>query len=145
MYKKISCLIAAVALSQAAIAEDCGQLKVSLSNHSGESCTLTRQEIRTGAILPGDSIPSIMDNSQSYHFTLEQVRFSGGPDVYLTYHCGENKIIGFRVRQNYCMFEAGDISSEMVDRLNLNVRFKASRGDYSHAKAGSIETVIEKG
>lgn len=135
------CMLGFFAFSTQAFSENCGQLHVLISNHASDACTLVAQTLIHGQLESGSSIPTyIPAKTDAKSFSLAQMGY--GPDLLLTYQCGEGKKITFESQQDSCYYKAGDVKGTLLDATNMDGFNQIQTGDFS-GKAGIISWIFE--
>ena len=142
MYRfKSLCALALLGLSAQGFSENCGQLHILISNHTSNDCTLVAQTVIHGSLESGISIPTHIDaKTDAKAFIMSQMGY--GPDILLTYQCGEGKKITFESQQDACYYKAGEIKATLLDASNMDGFSQVQSGDLS-GKAGIVSWIFE--
>jgi hypothetical protein len=136
--------IATVNLSFAANSNDnnCGSLGVTISNLGSNTCTLVNDRLIHGYYTYTSSVPyMIPPGTSAGPIILEQSIF--GPELELTYTCGEFKIITISSRQNYCFMSAGNVEGMVKYKQNMSVSFQSFNGSWLWSQRGNINWQIQ--
>lgn len=92
--------------------EEAGRLHVQISNSTNANCQLSNQYLSHGTL--ASAPPQSLMAGDSKTFDLNQSLM--GPDIYLTYTCGENSI-RFEVQQDYA-YLMGHTPTVTVEEAN---------------------------
>lgn len=144
MIKKINkvLFLATIFFGQSALAGSfdsggCGELSILLVNTTQSTCKLTNQELIHGYVNNTSHIPSfIPPNTTAQPLDLEQSLM--GIKIKLSYQCGENKKISLYAGQNYAFFSAGTITSQVIERHNMNIESFIREGNCFWGQHGTI-------
>lgn len=126
----------------AAQANDCGNLNVSISNETGDTCQLLKSETLSGSIIAG-SIPQILQNAQgSQTFTIQQ-SYTSGPSIRLEYRC-ENKQITFISKQGLCITYSAHILGKTENSTsNIKAIYTSKYGSWWNSTPGEIHWTLD--
>jgi len=100
-----------------AIYVNCTDFYIDITNSTKNECVLTNQEVTQGYLESG--VPtSILPNEI---WEVHMVQSSAyGPDITLSYQCG-SEAITFSSQQNFCFFQAGDISGKVMPPIPASI------------------------
>lgn len=139
-FKKL-CALGLVAFASQGFSENCGQFHILISNHTSDTCTLVAQTVIHGQLESGVSIPTVIEaKTDAKAFVMSQLGY--GPDLLLTYQCGEGKKITFESQQDACYYKAGEIKATLLDASNMDGFSQVQTGDLS-GKAGIVSWIFE--
>lgn len=120
---------------------NCGFLSLAISNNNPSACTLVRKELRHGNMSSGTLVPGLIPaGGTSYPFEIAQTFF--GPDLILTYQCGEDREVTFESQQNMCLFVAGNITGMVHSAYNMSAAFASENGSYWWSSHGFISWTL---
>lgn len=89
---------------------------VTVSNNTNTSCSRVNYYVTHGSIVEGHVVPQTINREETITFLMEEAAF-GGPDIQMTYRCGNE---AFRVRawQRKCMLAYGcDTHGEVQSKM----------------------------
>lgn len=116
---------------------NCGKLSILLTNLTQSTCTLVSSNLRHGYYKYTSSVPMyIPANTTAGPIFLEQSIF--GPDLDLSYACGEDKLVTFSSKQNFCFLAAGDVSGQVQFSRNTSADYQSINGSWFWSQHGSI-------
>ena len=122
---------------------NCNDLNINISNLTQNACKLIKSEIKHGYFhfhtFPPPYIPANSANMQ--RVIVESSVY--GADLTLTYECGEGRRVTFNSRQEYNLFQAGDISGQVIDAHNLNANYSITQGTCWGGQPGIINWMLE--
>lgn len=114
----------------------CGYFNVSLQNYTGTTCVLLSAATHSGAIV-GGIVPQYIANGElTPSFQMQQGYFSG-PEVRLDYQCGDRSVT-LTSKQNYCFWQAGDVSGDVFTNYAIHVKYIPTNGSYWNSRPGQI-------
>jgi hypothetical protein len=115
----------------------CGELSMLLVNTTQDTCKLTNQQLIHGYLNNTSHIPSfIPPNTTAPALDLEQSFM--GIEIKLSYQCGENKKISLYAGQNYSFLSAGTITSQIIEKQNMDIEFFIREGSCLWNQHGTI-------
>jgi len=117
---------------------NCGKLSVVVTNTTDSTCTLIKSNLRHGYFKYTSSIPMYIPRyTSTTPIYLEQSIF--GPELELSYSCGENTILTFTSKQNLCFLSAGDVTGRVLMATNgSSADYQAINGSWFWSQHGSI-------
>lgn len=122
-----ACLLASSQLY--ASYDSCAYLSIVIANNGNETCYLTNANLKYGYLDQNSGIPQqVYPNSYSQPFEMRQSFF--GPEVALTYQCGQDKQITVDSMQNYCLFYGGKISGQAYNSYRMGAEYTMSEGSF---------------
>ncbi len=132
-------------LSSIAIAADepnyCQFLSVMINNRSPLNCELIAKDIKAGQMSSSTQVPGLISSgSSSYPFEMRQLFY--GPDIVLTYKCGEKRKITFESQQDICIFSAGNITGIIHELVGLSAKHQTDQGSMMWNRHGAISWTI---
>jgi hypothetical protein len=140
----LSCVFATLSAGLAhADADDnnCNKLNIMITNLSPNACTLINSTLRHGYFKYTSSVPMFLPaGTTTSPIILEQSVY--GPELELTYACGENKLVTFVSKQNYCFLSAGDVYGDVTYKQNIDADYQATNGSWFWSQHGSINWAI---
>jgi len=140
--------VSLLVFSGAALAGDdndntCGILSVLIVNTTKDTCKLIDQRLNHGYVIGNTHIPVyIPPNSSAPALELIQSRM-WGPEIILTYRCGEGRLISLNTRQNFCLLSAGRITGQVTDRRGMTADYTAKEGSYFWNQHGTISWALQ--
>lgn len=141
--KKIICMSAIVSSLLAGVVHadayenNCGNLSITITNTTGEPCTLMNSYLYHGYYLLSSSTPTfIPPGTVAGPIFLEQGIF--GPELELTYSCGFNRLVTFSSKQNYCFLSAGQVYGQVQYSQNVRADYQAMSGSWLWSQHGNI-------
>lgn len=116
---------------------NCGKLSVMITNTTGSTCSLISSNLQHGYFKYTSSVPMyIPTNTTTTPIYLEQSMF--GPELELSYSCGEDKVLTFTSKQNLCFLSAGDVTGQVSLAKNGSADYQAINGSWFWSQHGSI-------
>jgi hypothetical protein len=119
----------------------CGNLHIEISNQTSSTCILSENKIIYGYQMA--TIPTTLLPKQSGKIDMIQVEFYAGPNVILSYQCGQ-ETIRFSSQQNYCALKPGEIHGNVLEPIpnTINADFTIKEGTVYPEGQGVIEWII---
>ena len=115
----------------------CGILNINITNLTNSACTLVNSNIKHGYYKYTSSVPTFIPaGSTASPIFLEQSLV--GPELELTYSCGDDKLVTFSSKQNLCFMAAGDVYGRVLLARNTSVNYQATRGSWFLSQHGAI-------
>lgn len=115
----------------------CGELNVSIANFTNSACTLISSNLKHGYYKYTSSVPTFIPaGTTASPIFLEQSLI--GPELELTYACGEDKMIRFNSQQNLCFMASGDVNALVSLSRNAVVDYQIIRGSWLWSQHGTI-------
>lgn len=115
----------------------CVYFNITIKNNTANDCQLIQKFVRFGAISSATIEPTkIAAGQESQSFEMSENGFNG-PDIVLTYQCGNNQIITIESQKNLCM-NNGDITGSILSLSNIDATYTKVTGSYWKNKKGSI-------
>jgi hypothetical protein len=115
----------------------CGYLSIIITNATPVGCNLVSSNLKHGYYKYTSSVPTyIPPYSSASPLFLTQSIF--GPELELSYACGQDQFVTFTSRQNLCILAAGEVSGEILAIKNMYVTFQATYGSWFWSENGSI-------
>lgn len=119
----------------------CERLHITVTNATSSSCNLVGSRLRHGGFSKNSTIPkSIIQGETSHPIIL--IQNTMGPELELTYRCGEGKVISFVSQQNLCFFRAGSIHADINKQSGLLASYTIQEGSFFWSKYGTIQWKI---
>ncbi len=116
---------------------NCGKLSILITNLTPSTCTLVNSYLRHGYYKYTSSVPMyIPANTTAGPVFIEQSIF--GPDLELSYSCGDGKLITFSSQQNLCFLGAGDVYGRVLFSQNTSADYQAIIGSWFWEQHGVI-------
>lgn len=116
---------------------DCAYLSVMISNNTEHNCELTAKNVVHGNMSSSSQVPELIPaHSSSHPFSLRQTTY--GPDIVVTYQCGDETRVTFESQQNVCYFSAGTITGTVYSHLGMNASYTKEEGSAWWGRHGSI-------
>lgn len=116
---------------------NCNKLSILITNSTGSTCTLINSYLRHGYYKYTSSVPMyIPANTTASPIFLEQGIF--GPDLELSYSCGNGKLITFSSQQNLCFLSAGNVNGRVLYSQNTLADYQTLNGSWFWSQHGSI-------
>ncbi len=137
-------LIAMMGLTCAAGAThamSCAYLNIILSNTTSNACKLVKEDLKRGSYALFTSAPTYLRADSSWQIVLQQSFY--GPNLSLTYSCGDDKEITFNSQQDFCFLAAGDVTAQVLDSKNMTAMPNTTPGSYLLGQPGSINWRLE--
>ncbi|MDF1757593.1 MAG: hypothetical protein P1U74_04790 [Legionellaceae bacterium] len=120
---------------------DCAFLSIMISNKTKEVCELVDKEVKSGQFSSSTQAPALIPpGTSAYPFEMRQVFY--GPDVVLTYECGEGNVVTFESHQYLCVLKHGSLATKVLYSQNLHAKSRKDIGSYLWSKHGSINWTI---
>lgn len=119
-----------------AYAMDCAFLTVNLTNTTSNACKLVKQDVKHGYFSFFSSAPSYLKPGDTWGLILQQSAY--GPEIQLTYSCGDNTEITFTSQQDYCGFSSGHVMATVDNAKNMTATSQVNEGDWWGAQPGLI-------
>lgn len=121
---------------------NCGKLNVLITNATNKLCSLQSQVLNHGFFMYTSSAPAFIPAGVTAHpFILTQSMIFG-PDIDLTYRCGDDSFITIHSKQNYCFWSGGNITGSVLNANRLHASYSATTGSAFWNQHGSINWVI---
>lgn len=147
--KKTSVMILLSALffwGQTAFADDyppneCGTLSILIVNTTQSTCKLLHQNLIHGYIINASHIPTFIPAGTTAP-ALDLVQGFGGPEIEMTYQCGDNKKISLYSKQNFCFLAAGSVIGRILDKQNMDAEYSAREGSYFWSQHGTLSWAL---
>lgn len=114
----------------------CAYLNVEVINATSNTCTLVNQNLKHGAFDFFTTAPTYLPPNTGGQIILGQTFY--GPELDLTYSCGDDTEITFTSQQGYCGFSAGDVSGVIVNAKNMTAESQITTGSWWWAQPGTI-------
>lgn len=114
----------------------CAYLNIEVINASTNTCKLVNQNLKHGTFDFFTAAPTYLPPNAGGQIILSQTFY--GPELDLTYSCGDNTEITFTSRQGYCGFSAGDVSGTIVNAQGMTADLQTTAGDWWWAQPGTI-------
>ena len=109
--------------------DNCAYLSVVIANNGNEPCYLTESYLKHGSLGYYDPVPEVIyPNTYSQPFEVRQSIF--GPDISLTYQCGQGRQITIESQQNFCLFMGGTITGMAYNNYYMGADYTKSEGSY---------------
>lgn len=115
----------------------CGELSILLVNTTQETCKLTDQQLIHGILSNTSHIPSFIPRNSTAP-ALELGQGFMGIEIRLSYQCGENKKISLYTGQSFALFSAGVITSQVIEKQNMDAEFFIREGSCIWHQHGTI-------
>lgn len=116
---------------------NCSKLHIMITNLTRGSCELVNPTLKHGFYTYSSSVPTFIPaGTTAGPLILEQSVV--GPELELTYVCGEWGRVTFNSKQNFCFFSAGDVSGQILSAQNTAVDYLATNGNWLWSQPGSI-------
>lgn len=116
---------------------NCGNLQIVITNASSETCKLVSQNLRHGFFKYTSSVPMYLPaNSSGAPIFLTQTVF--GPELELTYTCGEGKSITLMSKQNVCFLMGGTVYGQTIDNHNMSAEYQAVDSSFFWSQHGTL-------
>jgi hypothetical protein len=121
---------------------NCVYLSVQISNNTNANCLLIDKQVMHGRMSANTQAPVLIQAGDSaYPFEMRQQIY--GPDIVLTYECGEGNQISFESQQDFCILKAGEISGNVLyTTTNLAAKSTKDRGSYLWNRHGAINWLL---
>lgn len=127
----------AISLAHASNINGCENLSVMITNTSINGCSLVNSSLKHGFYKHTSSVPLfIPSGTTAGPIFLQQSLF--GPELELTYSCGDNKLVTFNSKQDYCLLSAGNVYGQIKYAQNTGVDYQAINGSWLRNQYGSI-------
>ncbi len=127
---------------QASEINGCAFLSIAVNNMTPWACTLTQKLVKAGKLSGSTQVPTFLPaNSQGMPFEMQQLFY--GPDLTLTYQCGENHQITFRSQQDLCVLSSGNMVSEILAATMMTAHSIKEPGSYFWSQHGIINWTLE--
>lgn len=124
------------------INNECTKLSVLLVNTTHNTCKLLHQNLIHGYIINTSHVPGyIPAGTTAPELDLMQGLING-PEIELTYQCGDTKKITLRTKQNYCFIGAGSVAGRIMDRQNMDAEYSAKEGSWFWGQHGTISWAL---
>lgn len=123
---------------------NCAKLSIMITNTTNEVCTLEDQSLNHGFLHYTGHVPAFLPaGSTSQPFVLSQSAIFG-PDIDLTYVCGNSKRIQFHTKQDYCFFTAGHIHGGIMNQQNMSAKYTATDGSAFWSQHGTMNWLLSE-
>lgn len=119
----------------------CAYLNIILTNTSKTACKLVKQDLQRGSYALFTSAPTYLYPDASWQIVLQQSFY--GPNLTLTYACGDGKEVTFSSQQDFCFLAAGDVNAQVLDAKNMTAIPSTTPGSWLLAQPGSINWSLE--
>jgi hypothetical protein len=141
--KKMSMVVLGVLFlwGQAAFADDCGALSILVINTTQSTCKLTNHNLMHGYIVNSSHIPTYIPAGTTAP-ALDLVQGIAGPEIEMTYQCGDDKTISLYTKQNYCFLSAGSITGRILNKQNMDAEYTAREGSGFWGQHGTLSWVL---
>lgn len=121
---------------------NCMKLVVTITNNTDQACTLANQYLKHGYLAYTSSIPAFIPaHSTAHPFFLTQ-SWLIGPELELTYNCGEGKSVNFTTKQDACYLAAGNVYGKNINSNAVNLQHQATPGSIIWSQHGSMTWII---
>jgi hypothetical protein len=121
---------------------ECTKLSILLVNTTQNTCKLLHQNLIHGFIVNMSHVPGFIPaGTTAPELDLEQGYF-GGPEIELTYQCGDNKKITLHSKQNFCFMAAGGVVGHVGDRQNMDAEYSAKEGSWFWGQHGTLSWAL---
>jgi len=120
---------------------NCVYLSIMISNKTNSACELVDKQVIYGRMSSSTQIPVLIPpKSSAATFEMRQMIY--GPDIILTYECGEGHTITFESQQDLCIMNPGVINAKILSKSNISGKYTADRGSYIWNRHGSINWTL---
>jgi len=120
----------------------CGILNINITNLTNSACTLVNSNLKHGYYKYTSSVPTFIPaGSTASPIFLEQSVV--GPELELTYSCGDDKLVTFNSKQNLCFMAAGDVYGRVLLSRNASVDYQAAKGSWFWSQHGAISWQLQ--
>lgn len=117
---------------------DCWRLHIQIGNATPSPCSLVQSKVIHGSL--SSSPPSVIFPGMTERFDMHQT--FRGPEIQLKYLCN-GKQITFSSQQNYCLFRAGNIATQVISHDSAISAFTTTEnGSYYWGKPGFVNWVL---
>ncbi len=119
----------------------CVFFNITIKNNTANDCQLIQNFVKHGTIVSTtQALIKIASGQESQPFEMSEYGFNG-PDIVLTYQCGNNQMITIESQKNICM-NNNAITGSILSRSNIDATYTKINGDYWKNKKGSIYWTI---
>jgi hypothetical protein len=120
---------------------NCVYFSVMINNDTDSTCQLIAKQVNGGVMSSGTQVPVLIrPGDSSYPFEMRQVFY--GPDIILTYECGQGRVITFQSHQGLCVMDPGTVTGTILSSSNLNAKCVKDRGSYIWDQHGAINWTL---
>ncbi|GGI75236.1 hypothetical protein [Legionella impletisoli] len=141
MKKKVLALgaiLTILSLESYADSNNCENFNVLITNNTNQTCRLLNHSLNAGYYKYTSSVPVFIPaNTTTYPITLTQGIM--GPELILSYDCGEHRTITLRSKQTLCFFHAGDVQGQVLAAHHLNADYIGHTGSFFWSQHGSLQ------
>ncbi|WP_133129302.1 hypothetical protein [Legionella yabuuchiae] len=137
----VGAILTTISLYSYAESNNCENFNVLITNNTNHTCKLLRHSLNSGYYKYTSSVPAFIPaNTTTYPITLTQGMM--GPELILSYECGDRKIITLRSKQNLCFFHAGDVQGQVLELHHLNADYTGHVGSFFWSQHGTLQWII---
>ena len=121
---------------------NCGKLSILITNTTNAECKLVKKQLNHGYFMYSSLVPGVISaHSTAQPFVLTQSVF--GPDIDLTYQCGNASQITIHSQQDLCFLSAGNVDASVLGQKNMSAWSVPSEGSSLWNQHGSIHWAFE--
>ncbi|MDP3705862.1 MAG: hypothetical protein Q8R24_08125 [Legionellaceae bacterium] len=140
-YRFFLVMIFAASAAMASAPNNCAFFSVMINNNTENTCQLIEKQVIQGTMSSSTQVPVLIPSgTSSYPFEMKQVFY--GPDIILTYECGQGRVITFESHQGLCVMDSGSITGSILSSSNLKARCVRDRGSYLWNQHGAINWTL---
>jgi hypothetical protein len=123
--------------ASSAFAFDCNYLQIAFVNTLPTACHLVKQELKHGYFDYFTYAPPYIEANSSFNSIILRQSFHG-PELELTYECGDNKTITLLNHQDYCFMSPGQVSAQVLQAENMSAKANTTTGSFWGSQPGTI-------
>ncbi len=114
----------------------CDDLTIVITNTTTNGCSLTQQNLKHGYFPYYYFAPTYIKASEAVATLVAQNFY--GPELELTYSCGEGKSITINSQQNWSFLSAGDVHGQIVNATSMSADFQVVNGSCFNSQPGQL-------
>jgi hypothetical protein len=140
--KKVFIFLSCALISAVATA-DCQDLFLTIQNDTNDVCTLTTFDLNHGHYTEERmNFKSIPAHTTALPLYLTQTVY--GPEITMSFDCGNGKTVTIYSQQNYCSSMSGDVTAKVLNQYGMKATYTAQEGDYAWGQSGSVQWVFSE-